>query len=121
MSSPIQPPEGAARVAATAPVPLSGSSAASAASPPAAIGSDPAVSVDTIPSTPPSDVLDEIADAEQAYSALQAQGLSVRYSYDAQTRRAGAELLDGAGNVVKTLTPSEAVALAGGQAPAQGA
>jgi hypothetical protein len=50
--------------------------------------------------------------AAGAYRSLQSQGLEVRYSYDPQSRRATAELRNTEGEVVQTLSPSEAIALA---------
>jgi len=115
MSSPIQPPQGPAQVAA--PIATQGADGVAATSPSQPIGNEASVSVQTIPSTPPPELLDEIGSAAATYSALQAQGLTVRYSYDAQTRRTSAQLQDAQGQVVRTLTPSEAVALAAGEAP----
>lgn len=118
MSSPIQPPQGPGSAAAVpAPKGVSAATAASGAGSPSEIG-DEAVSIETIPSAPPPDVLDEITSAAGAYATLQSQGLSVRYSYDAGSRRASAELVDAEGGLVRSLTASEALALAAAESPA---
>jgi len=118
MSSPIQPSEAPGHVPAAASVTPTRASAAAPASAPSEVEGAAAVSVDTIPSAPPQEVLDQMDRAAGTYAALESQGLSVRYGFDASARRANAELVDREGRVVRTLTPSEAVALSAGEAPA---
>jgi hypothetical protein len=78
--------------------------------------SEAPVSLDTLPSTPPPDVLAQIQTAGANYESLRAQGYEVQYSYDAQARKSTVQLLDSSGTVVKTLSPAEAVELAMGDA-----
>jgi hypothetical protein len=76
--------------------------------------SEASVSLDALPSAPPPEVVAQIQTAGANYEALRAQGYEVRYSHDAQTRKTTVELVDGAGTVLKTLSPAEAVSLAMG-------
>ena len=116
MSSAIQPPERTSGVAA--PSATRRSEAARPAEPSSAteIGTDAPVSIDAIPSAPPPEVLAQIETAGKTYEALQAEGYEVHYSQNPDTRRVTAELRNSEGDVVKTLTPSEAIALAAGEA-----
>lgn len=77
-------------------------------------GSEASVSLDAVPSAPPPEVVAQIQTAGANYEALRAQGYEVRYSHDSQTRKTTVELVDGAGTVLKTLSPAEAVDLAMG-------
>jgi len=104
-------------MAAPAPLQNVGASTPADATSATGLASEAPVSVDTFPTTPPPEVLDAMASAATAYAALKAQGLTVHYSYDSQAHRASAELRDGEGRVVRSLSPSEAVALAAGEAP----
>lgn len=74
--------------------------------------SEAPVSLDTLPSTPPPDVVAQIQTAGANYESLRAQGYEVQYSYDEQARKTTVQLLDSSGTVVKTLSPAEAVELA---------
>ncbi|HEV7941314.1 MAG TPA: hypothetical protein VGP17_00785 [Solirubrobacteraceae bacterium] len=76
--------------------------------------SEAPVSLDTLPSTPPPDVVAQIQTAGANYEGLRAQGYEVHYSYDEQARKTIVQLLDSSGTVVKTLSPAEAVELAMG-------
>ena len=65
-----------------------------AARPPAALqgagasfASELAVSLQTIPASPPQEVLDQMADAAQRHEALSAQGRELRFSRDEQSGR----------------------------------
>jgi hypothetical protein len=113
MSSPITPPEGpmAARPSLSAGVarPLAGSIQAAQAE---AVG--PAVSLDTVPCSPPQAVLDQMASAAQTYDELSAQGRELRFARDEQSGRTKIEVRDRRGNVLKTLSPSEALEVAAG-------
>jgi hypothetical protein len=72
------------------------------------------VSIDTIPAAPPSEVLEQMAQASKTYAELQARGLEVHYSYDPKSRQTTAELRHVGGSTVRTLTLSEAMVLAAG-------
>ena len=76
--------------------------------------SEAPVSLDTLPSTPPPDVVAQIQTAGANYESLRARGYEVHYSYDEQARKTTVQLLDSSGTVVKTLSPAEAVELAMG-------
>ncbi|HEY1687876.1 MAG TPA: hypothetical protein VGF95_03325 [Solirubrobacteraceae bacterium] len=114
MSSLIQPAvQGPAASGAAAPLRASGATSASAPQNPIASVDEP-VSLDTVPSTPPPEVLAQMQEAGTSYEALQAKGYEVHYSEDSGSRRMGAELRDAEGSLVRALTPSEAVELAAG-------
>lgn len=113
MSSLIQPSHGPSGVGRTsAPKAARGSRPAQATASMSA--SEAPVSLDTVPSTPPASVLDQIEAADNAWKSLHAQGFEVRYSHDPQSRRTTATLHDSTGAAVRTLTPTEAVELAAG-------
>lgn len=95
-----------------------GSEATTSADAAAAAEEAAAVSIDATPSTPPPEVLAQVRRAEENYAALQAQGYEVHFSVDPESRASTAELRDAQGVVVRRLTPSEAIDLAIGQAPA---
>jgi hypothetical protein len=69
---------------------------------------------DTIPSSPPPEVLDQMASAAQTHEALSAQGRELRFSRDEQSGRTRIEVRDRSGNVLRTLSPAEALAVAAG-------
>jgi hypothetical protein len=114
MSSPILPPQGPIAIrpsfatgASRRPVSPSASARAS--------GSEPTVSVDTFPSSPPPEVLDQMATAATAYENLRAQGHELHFSHDTQSGRIAIELRDRDGNSVRDVSPSEALEIAGGK------
>lgn len=113
MSSLIQPFQGLPRAARTTPVARSGAVDAPPApqAAPSSAGAAP-VSLDALPSAPPQEVLTQIQTAAGNYEALRAQGYEVHYAYDETTRKSTAELRDTSGNLIRTLSPSEAIALA---------
>lgn len=114
MSSLIQPAaQGPAPSGASAPLRAAGAPSPSAQQGPVAPTDEP-VSLDTVPSTPPPEVLSQMQDAGASYAALQAKGYEVHYAEDAHSRRVSAELRDSEGSLVRTLSPSEAVELAAG-------
>lgn len=115
MSSLIQPSQGPSGVPA-APPPKPASSRRAAPQAAAMAKSEAPVSLDTIPTTPPPAVLEQVDAAGRAYEGLKAQGFEVRYSHDAGSRRTTATLHDRSGAAVRTLSPSEAVELAAGGA-----
>ena len=66
------------------------------------------------PITPPSEVLEEMASAAQTYEALCSQGRELRFARDEQSGRTRIEVRDRAGNVLRTLSPAQALAIAAG-------
>jgi hypothetical protein len=111
MSSPITPPQ-----TVTQPPPAAG-----AARPPARSNGlsefaavQHAVSLQTVPSGPPPEVLDQMASAAQRHAELSAQGRELRFSRDAQSGRTTIEVRDRQGHVLKTISPAQALAIAAG-------
>ncbi len=117
MSSLIQPSQALPSTPRTISLARSGAMRAVLAPQPSPLSeSEAPVSLDTLPSTPPPDVLAQIQTAGANYESLRAQGYEVHYSYDEQARKSTVQLLDSSGTVVKTLSPAEAVELAMGGA-----
>jgi hypothetical protein len=113
MSSPITPSQGPPAAQPVWPTPTSRSSAApQSAGAPFAL--EPTVSLNTVPPSPPHEVLEEMAGAAQTYEALSAQGRELRFARDEQSGRTQIEVRDRSGNVLKTLSPAQALALAAG-------
>jgi hypothetical protein len=110
MSSPVTPPE---RAAAMQPV-LAIKAARFSAARAGAIAPSGAVSLQTLPSGPPSEVLEEMAHAAQIHAALSSQGRELRFARDEQSGRTRIEVRDRSGHVLKTISPSQALALAAG-------
>lgn len=114
MSSPITPPQTTARPVlptggiGNPPTALAASGVAGAAT------VAPPVSLDSFPSSPPQEVLDQMASAAQTHAALSAQGRELRFSRDEQSGRARIEVRDRSGNVLKTLSPAQALEVAAG-------
>jgi hypothetical protein len=112
MSSPITPPQPAAYPvlpptgAAGSPVASYGTSGTT--------GVQPAVSLQTLPASPPQEVLDQMASAAQTYEELSSQGRELRFARDEQSGRTRIEVRDRAGNVLKTISPAQALAVAAG-------
>jgi hypothetical protein len=110
MSSPITPPQGpAATRAATPTLP---SAASIAAAEPASAA--PAVALDTLPTSPPREVLDQMESAAQIHDQLSAQGRELRFARDAQSGRTRIEVRDRGGNVLRTISPAQALEVAAG-------
>jgi len=65
------------------------------------------VSVDTIPASPPQDVLDAMDAASRAYQVLRAQGRELRFSQDDGTGRLVIEVRDLDGNLLRRIPPSK--------------
>lgn len=115
MSSPITPPQTAVRPAL--PTGAVGSPPTSLAPSPGAAGGapvEPSVSLDTLPASPPQEVLDQMANAAQTHEALSAQGRELRFSRDEQSGRTRIEVRDHSGNVLKTISPAQALEVAAG-------
>ncbi len=123
MSSPITPPQGPAAAQSVRPTDAARSSAASrstgapfALEPTVSLNALPASppSLNTLPASPPQEVLEEMASAAQTYEALCSQGRELRFARDEQSGRTRIEVRDRAGNVLKTLSHAQALALAAG-------
>jgi len=113
MSSPITPPQGPAAARPALPTEAARSTAApQGAGAPSAL--EPAVALDTLPASPPAEVLDQMARAARIHDELNAQGRELRFSHDPQSGRARIEVRDRAGNVLKTLSPAQALEVAAG-------
>ena len=113
MSSQITPPQGPAAARPTLPTEAARPSAAlqGAGAP---FASELTVALDTVPSSPPQEVLDQMANAAQRHEALSAQGRELRFSRDEQSGRTRIEVRDRSGNVLKTLSPAQALEVAAG-------
>jgi hypothetical protein len=68
-----------------------------------------------LPSIPPPEVLDEMANAATAHERLCARERELHFEHDPQSGRISIEVRDGAGHVLRTLTPSEALDVAAGK------
>jgi hypothetical protein len=79
---------------------------------------DEAVQVQTMPLSPPREVMDAIYAAADAYDQLEASGRRLQFGTDPSTGRVSAELQDLDGNRLASLTPTEVLAIADGQTPA---
>jgi hypothetical protein len=113
MSSPIFP---TTTPAASAPV--HGTGAASRSAEPSTAfrvpAPEPSVSLDTIPGSPPAEVLDQMASAADTYERLHSQGRELRFAHDHTSGRITIEVRDRRGNVLKQLSPAQALAVAAG-------
>ncbi|HXA53754.1 MAG TPA: hypothetical protein VNV37_02660 [Solirubrobacteraceae bacterium] len=116
MSSPITPTTGAT---AMRPAPAAGASAPPAgAARPGPVAATPTVALDTLPASPPPEVLAQMASAARTYEQLSGQGRELRFARDAHSGRTRIEVRDRDGNVLTTLSPAQALAVAAG-APLQ--
>jgi hypothetical protein len=113
MSSPILPPQGP--ISARTNLTPASSKRVSSTGPLAGASSGPPVSVDTFPSSPPPEVLDQMSAAANTYESLRAQGHELHFAHDNQSGRIAIELHDRDGNSVRTVSPSEALEIAGGK------
>jgi hypothetical protein len=72
------------------------------------------VTVDTMPSSPPPEVLDAIASASQAYDRLAAVDRRLHFHVEQPSGRMSVQVQDTKGNVLGTLSPSQALEIAAG-------
>ncbi|HUN77613.1 MAG TPA: hypothetical protein VMU32_01700 [Solirubrobacteraceae bacterium] len=72
------------------------------------------VSLDALPSSPPPEVLDEMAKAAAVYDELSTQGRELRFARDAASGRTQIEVRDRSGNLLGQLSPAQALDLAAG-------
>jgi hypothetical protein len=110
MSSPISPlqnPAGSVPAQGSAPAERAPVSSFAAAL-------DSSVALDTIPSSPPPEVLDQMASAAQTYERLSSQGRELRFAREQDSGRMTIEVRDRRGNVLGQLTPSQALEVAAG-------
>ncbi len=113
MSSPIAPPQVPTPTEPVAPTGAPGRAVApTGAGGPTAV--EPSVSLDTLPSHPPGEVLDQVAAAARVYEGLRSQGRELRFSRDAQSGRTTIEVRDRDGRMLKTISPSQALEIAAG-------
>jgi hypothetical protein len=113
MSSPITPPQGPAATQPTLPTKAARPSAAPQGAG-APFASELTVALDTVPASPPQEVLDQMASAARTHEALSAQGRELRFSRDEQSGRTRIEVRDRGGNVLRTLSPAQALEVAAG-------
>ena len=73
-----------------------------------------AVTVDTLPSRPPIEVLEEIAAADQRYQELRSQQRELHFKHDDASNRVVVEVRDLEGNVLRTVPPSKALEIIAG-------
>jgi hypothetical protein len=76
--------------------------------------SQDAVSVDTMPASPPPEVHDAIGVAAQSYERLHASGHELGFAIDPTTRHVVAEVRDTQGNLLWTVPASKALEIADG-------
>jgi flagellar protein FlaG len=72
------------------------------------------VTVDTLPSRPPLEVLEEIAAADQRYQELRSQQRELHFKHDDASNRVVVEVRDLEGNVLRTVPPSKALEIIAG-------
>jgi hypothetical protein len=112
MSSPIAPlqnPAGGAPVRTSTAADRPGVSTASFAT---ALNSS--VALDAIPSSPPPEILDQMASAAQTYERLSSQGRELRFAREEPSGRMTIEVRDRRGNVLRRLSPAQALEVAAG-------
>lgn len=72
------------------------------------------VTVDTLPSRPPIDVLEEIAAAHERWDELRSQQRELHFKHDDAANRVVVEVRDMDGNVLRTVPPSKALEIIAG-------
>jgi hypothetical protein len=112
MSSPITAAHGSTTARAVANIRATRSP--QSAGPQRAVAAQSTVSVQTLPSAPPQEVLDQMATAAQRYDELTAQGRELRFARDQESGRTRIEVRDRAGHLMKTLSPAQALDVAAG-------
>jgi hypothetical protein len=78
---------------------------------------DEAVEVNTMPLSPPPEVMAAISAAAEAYDQLEASGRQIQFTTDPATGRVNAQLQDLDGNTLSSLSPSQVLAIADGHTP----
>jgi YD repeat-containing protein len=110
MNPAISPTAGAAGIESVKPADATAAAQRSERAPSAAS----AVSLQTVPSSPPPEVLAEMAHAGEIYDRLSAQGRTLHFAYDASSRRTAVEVRDRKGAVVGQLSLAQALDVAAG-------
>lgn len=100
-----------ARTAAAAPA--QATKAVSATTAPTAAQSDP-VTVDTIPTSPPDEVMDAMGVAAQAYQNLKDNGAELHFKVDEASGKLSVEVHDTHGNLMFTVPASKVLDVASG-------
>lgn len=77
------------------------------------VAATPAASLDAIPSSPPPEVLEQMAQAQRTYERLTAHGRSLDFGRDSAGRPT-VEIRDRTGQLVRTLSLPEVLDLAAG-------
>ena len=106
---PYQPPVAPRR---TAPAPAAGDFSAQLARASAPAGD---VAVISLPPSPPPEVLDQVAAARDRAAELAANNRELHFSVDEESNRVIVQVRDLAGNVIRTIPPSEALAAMSGE------
>jgi hypothetical protein len=70
-----------------------------------------------MPSSPPPEVLDAIADASNSFDRLAAIDRRLHFYIEQPARRVTVQMHDTQGNVLGTLSPSQALKVAAGETP----
>ena len=110
MDSAISPTVGPAGIESV--TPTSAAAGSPRADRPNAVGS--AVSLQAIPSSPPAEVLDEMAHAAEVYESLSAHGRTLHFAYDPASRHTSVEVHDRKGNVVGQMSLAKALDVVAG-------
>jgi hypothetical protein len=100
------------QIPATQPVAAAGAPR-SAPQPNTSVAGD-SVIVDTIPPTPPAEVLQQIAAAADAYDKLLASGVQLHFETDLTSGKLAVQVLDTHGRVIGTVPASKVLDLAAG-------
>src|SRR3954453_6180838 len=79
----------------------------------APVGAVAAVTVDTLPASPPDQVLEEMYAASKVADTIHAQGRELHFEPNGDGR-VGVQVRDLDGNVIPTIPPAQAIAVAGG-------
>ncbi len=111
---PVQPTAFTRRVATQAPG-ANFSAALAAASAPAQAAPAGDVAVISLPPSPPPEVLDEVAVARDRAAELAARNRELHFSVDETSNRVIVQVRDLEGNVIRTIPPSEALAVMTGE------
>jgi hypothetical protein len=102
------------RRAAPAPAAANFAATLARASGPAAPAGD--IAVISLPPSPPPEVLDEVARARDRAAELAASNRELHFRKDEETGRVVVQVRDLAGNIIRTIPPSEALAVMSGEA-----
>jgi flagellar protein FlaG len=84
--------------------------------PDASRAAEPAVKVDTFPSSPPPDALEMVDAAFERMEELRSQNRELHFAKDPASGRVQVQVRDLDGNVIRTIPPSQALEIMGGAA-----